>query len=88
MANLPPVSMTLGVSVANLPAVNLDLQISQRIFEKISNDIIRGLGEDESRKKPEAKNLGALSLLKKQERKHHIYYANKRLAIVNLGGQL
>jgi hypothetical protein len=52
MANLPPV-------------VHLDLQISPRIFEKIRNDpnaIIRGLGEDDSRKKPEAKNLVTLSL--------------------------
>ena len=38
--NLPPVSLT--------PVVNLDLRISPRIFEKISNVIIRGLGEGDS----------------------------------------
>ncbi len=41
-ANLPPVSLLLGVL--------LDLRITLRIFEKILNDpnvIIRGLGEDE-----------------------------------------
>jgi hypothetical protein len=45
--------------------VYLDLQISPRVFEKIwnvPNAIIRGLGEDDSRKKPEAKNLVTLSL--------------------------
>jgi hypothetical protein len=44
---------------------NLELRISPRIFEKIRNDpngIIRGLGETDSRKKPEAKNLVTLSL--------------------------
>ncbi len=43
----------------------LELRISPRIFEKIRNDpnvIIRGLGETDSRKKPEAKNLVTLSL--------------------------
>ncbi len=57
VANLPKVSL--------IPIVHLDLQISLRIFEKIRNDpkaIIRGLGEDDSRKKPEAKNLVTLSL--------------------------
>ncbi len=55
--NLPPVSLT--------PVVHLDLRISPRIFEKIRNDsnvIIRGLGEGDSWKKPEAKNLVTLSL--------------------------
>jgi hypothetical protein len=45
--------------------VHLDLRISPRIFEKIRNDpnvIIRGLGEGDSCKKPEAKNLVTLSL--------------------------
>ncbi len=46
--------------------VHLDLQISPRIFEKNRNDpnttIIRGLEEDDSRKKPEAKNLVTLPL--------------------------
>ncbi len=54
---LPPVSMT--------PVVHLDLRISPRNFEKIRNDpnvIIRGLGEGDSWKKPEAKNLVTLSL--------------------------
>ncbi len=54
--NLPPVSLT--------PVVHLELRISQRIFEKIRNDpnvIIRGLGEGDSWKKPEAKNLVTLS---------------------------
>ncbi len=48
--NLPPASLT--------PVVHLDLRISPRIFEKIWNDpnvIIRGLGEDDSWEKPEAK---------------------------------
>jgi hypothetical protein len=51
--HLPPVSLT--------PVANLEL----RIFEKIRNDpnfIIRGLGETDSRKKQEAKNLVTLSL--------------------------
>jgi hypothetical protein len=55
--NLPPVSLT--------PVVHLDLRISPRIFEKIRNDsnvIISGLGEGDSWKKPEAKNLVTLSL--------------------------
>jgi hypothetical protein len=41
------------------------LRISPRIFEKIQNDpnvIIRGLGQGDSWKKPEAKNLVTLSL--------------------------
>ncbi len=45
--------------------MHLDLQISLRIFEKLRNDpnaIIRGLGEDDSRKKPEELNLVTLSL--------------------------
>jgi hypothetical protein len=45
--------------------VHLDLRISPRIFEKIRNDpnvIIRGLGEGDSRKKADAKNLVTLSL--------------------------
>jgi hypothetical protein len=57
VANLPPVSLT--------PVVHLDLQISPRIFEKIRNElnaIISGLGEGDSWKKPEAKNLVTLSL--------------------------
>ncbi len=55
--HLPPVSLT--------PVANLELRISPRIFEKNRNDpngIIRGLGETNSRKKPEAKNLVTLSL--------------------------
>ncbi len=55
--HLLPVSLT--------PAANLELWISPRIFEKILNDpngIIRDLGETDSRKKPEAKNLVTLSL--------------------------
>jgi hypothetical protein len=54
---LPPVSLT--------PVANLELRISPRIFEKIRNGpngILRGLGETDSRKKPEAKNLVTLSL--------------------------
>ncbi len=54
---LPPVSLT--------PVANLKLRISPRIFEKIRNSpngIIRGLGETDSRKKTEAKNLVTLSL--------------------------
>ncbi len=44
---------------------NLELPISPRIFDKIRNDrngIIRGLGETDSRIKPEVKNLVTLSL--------------------------
>ncbi len=49
------------------PVVHLDLRISLRIFEKIRNDpiiIFKGLGEGDSWKKPEAKNLVTLSLFK------------------------
>ncbi len=56
-SHLPPVSTT--------PVANLELRISPRIFEKIRNapnGIIRGLGETDSRKKPEVKNLVTLSL--------------------------
>jgi hypothetical protein len=55
--HLPPVSLT--------PVANLEPRISPRIFEKTRNGpigIIRGLGETDSRKKPEAKNLVTLSL--------------------------
>ena len=55
--HLPPVSLT--------PVANLELRIFPRIFEKIrngTNGIIRGLGETDSRKNPEAKNLVTLSL--------------------------
>ncbi len=55
--NLQPVSL--------IPVVHLDLRISPRISEKIRNDpnvIFKGLGEDDSWKKPEAKNLVTLSL--------------------------
>ncbi len=55
--HLPPVSLT--------PVANLELRISPRIFEKFlngPNGIIRGLGETDSRKKPEAINLVTLSL--------------------------
>ncbi len=47
------------------PVVHLDLLLSPRIFEKIRNDpnvIVRGFGESDSWKKPEAKNLVTLSL--------------------------
>jgi hypothetical protein len=47
--HLPPVSLT--------PVANIELRISLRIFEKIRNGpngILRGLGEIDSRKKPEA----------------------------------
>jgi hypothetical protein len=56
-SHLPPVSMT--------PVANLELRISPRIFEKIRNGpngILRGLGETDSRKKPEVENLVKLSL--------------------------
>jgi hypothetical protein len=48
-----------------IPVVNLELRISPRIFEKNRdgpNGILRGLGETDSWKKPEAKNLVTLSL--------------------------
>jgi hypothetical protein len=47
------------------PVVHLDLQISPLIFEKIWNDpmlLSEALGEDYTRKKPEAKDLMILSL--------------------------
>ncbi len=40
------------------PLVHLDLRISLQIFEKIWDDRNGGLGEDDSWKKPEVKNLG------------------------------
>ncbi len=57
VANLPPLSL--------IPVVHLDLQISPRIFEKNWKNpmlLLKGLGEDDSRKKPETKNLVTLSL--------------------------
>ncbi len=57
LANLPPVSL--------IPAVHLHLRIFPRVIEKIRNDptvIFRSLWEDNSWKKPEAKNLVTLSL--------------------------
>ncbi len=73
---LSPVSTALAVLVANLPPVSLvpvvplDLQKSPRIFEKIRygpNAIIRGLGEDDSRKNQLQKNLMTLSPFKLRE---------------------
>ncbi len=67
VANLPPVSLILAAilpPVSLTPVVHLDLRISPRIFEKIRNDpnvISRGLGEGDSWKKPEEKNLVTLS---------------------------
>jgi hypothetical protein len=64
--NLSPVSLTTAVLVANLPplslmhVVHLDMWISPRMLAKIWNDsivIFRGLGEDDSWKKHEAKIL-------------------------------
>jgi hypothetical protein len=55
--HLAPVSMT--------PVVHLELRISLQIFEQIRNGpngIIRGLGETDPCRKPEVKNLVALSL--------------------------
>ncbi len=55
--HLPPVSLT--------PVANPEMRIFSGIFEKIRNDpngIIRGFGETDSRKKPEAKDLVTLSL--------------------------
>ncbi len=55
--HLPPVSTT--------PAVHLELRISPWIFEKIQNGpngIIKGLWEIDPCRKPEVKNLVALSL--------------------------
>jgi hypothetical protein len=63
VANSPPVTLTPLVDllpVSLRPMVQLDLRISPRIFEKICNEtyiIFRGLGEDDSWKKPEAKIL-------------------------------
>jgi hypothetical protein len=53
----PPVPLT--------PVVRHELQLSLRIFEKNGNGpngIIRGLGETDPCRKPEVKNLVALSL--------------------------
>ncbi len=47
------------------PVANIKLRISPRIFEKIRNNpngILRGLGETDSWKKPDVKNLVTLSL--------------------------
>jgi hypothetical protein len=58
--HLPPVSTTPVVHLEHL-----ELRISPQIFEKITdgpNGIIRGLGETDSRKKPEVENLVALSI--------------------------
>ncbi len=55
--HLPPVSTT--------PVVHLELRISPQILEKIWNGpnvIFKGLGETDSWKKPEVKNLVSLSL--------------------------
>jgi hypothetical protein len=62
---LPPVSTT--------PVVHLELRISPQIFAKIwnaPNGIIRALGETDSWKKPEAKNLVTLSLQEKRRPGH------------------
>jgi hypothetical protein len=51
--------------VSTTPVVHVELQISPRIFEKIRNGpsgIIRGLGETDPCRKPDVKNLVALSL--------------------------
>jgi hypothetical protein len=58
---------TLAVLVANLPPVVLIrvVQIFPRIFEKIEMTPVvlsKALGEDDLRKKPEAKHLMTLSL--------------------------
>jgi hypothetical protein len=42
--------------------VHLELRISPRIFNKIGNGIIKSLGETDPYRKPEVKNLVALSL--------------------------
>jgi hypothetical protein len=68
--NLPPVSLTpvanfAPVLLTTVVHLDLRLRISPRIFKKIRFDpkvIIRGLGEGDSWKKPEAKNLVTLSL--------------------------
>ncbi len=73
--NLPLLSTTPAV-----PVVPLHFRISPRIFEKIWNDpnvIFGDLGEDDSWKKPEAKNLVTLSLSVKvggAESKTHAYW--------------
>jgi hypothetical protein len=57
VANLPPVPLK--------PVVHINLPISLWILEKYRNDpnvIFSGVGEDDSWKKPEAKNLVTLSL--------------------------
>ncbi len=64
----PPVSMT--------PVVHLDLRISPRIFEKIRNNpniIIRGLGEDDSWKKPEA-SRETVPFIRQQLREDYCIY--------------
>ncbi len=51
--------------IEDFPVVNLELQISPRIFEKIRNipnEILWGWGETNWWKKQEAKNLVTLSL--------------------------
>ncbi len=51
--------------VSTTPVVHFELRISPQIFEKIwngPNGIIMGLGETDPCRKPEVKNLVALSL--------------------------
>ncbi len=66
--NLSPVSLTSLNSLLPVlftPAININSQISPRIFEKIQNDpngILMGLGDTDSWKKPELENLLSDSL--------------------------
>ncbi len=51
--------------MSTTPVVHLELRISPRIFEKIRfvhNGIHRGLGENDSRKKPKSKARGTVPL--------------------------
>jgi hypothetical protein len=85
--HLPPVSKT--------PVVHLELRISPRIFEKIRNGpngILRGLRKLIHEKKPEVKNLLALSLYTmsashpSQVRMKLIFCSNKVDIRKNAGG--
>jgi hypothetical protein len=60
---IAPLNSLLPVSLT--PAINIHSRISPRIFEKIQNGpngILGGLGDTDSRKKPEVENLVSDSL--------------------------
>ncbi len=68
--HLPPVSTT--------PVVNLELRISPRIFEKIRNGILRGLGETDSWQKTRSrKSRGTVPLKRALNKLLYMYPLQK-----------